>query len=163
MAATAFTQRVLCFFGLALFLALPASGEAEEAGQVLDKTPIHIATRDQKFTFQVELAKTPEERRIGLMHRQHMAPDHGMLFDFGETGPVSMWMRNTYIPLDMLFLRADGEIVNIAHDTVPFSEAILTSEGPVRAVLEVPAGTSRLLGIEPGDRVLHPTLGSAEK
>ncbi len=97
------------------------------------------------------------------MHRRDMAPDHGMLFDFGVTAPVAMWMRNTYIPLDMLFIRADGEIVNIAHDAVPHSEAILASEGPVRAVLEIPAGISRLLGIKPGDMVMHPTLETAEK
>jgi len=97
------------------------------------------------------------------MHRRHLAPDHGMLFDFGETAPVAMWMRNTYIPLDMLFIRTDGEIANIAHDTVPHSEAVLASNGPVRAVLEVPAGTTRLLGIKAGDRVLHETLGNAEK
>jgi uncharacterized membrane protein (UPF0127 family) len=96
------------------------------------------------------------------MHRKDLAPNAGMLFDFGRTAPVSMWMRNTYIPLDMLFISEDGEIINIAHDAVPHSEAILASDGPVRAVLEIPAGTTRLLGIKAGDRVLHPTLGNME-
>lgn len=142
---------------------IPASGSAEETGQVLEKSPLFITSRDQKFAFQVELAKSPDERRIGLMHRRHLAPDHGMLFDFGEIAPVAMWMRNTYIPLDMMFIRTDGEIANIAHDTVPHSEDVLASDGPVRAVLEVPAGTTRLLGIKAGDRVLHETLGNAEE
>jgi len=97
------------------------------------------------------------------MHRREMAPDHGMLFDFERTAQVTMWMRNTYISLDMLFLRADGEIVNIIHDTVPHSEAVLASDGPVRAVLEVPAGTIRLLGIKAGDYVVHPTLKKAKE
>jgi uncharacterized membrane protein (UPF0127 family) len=83
-----------------------------------------------------------------------------MLFDFGRAQPVSMWMRNTYIPLDMLFIADGGEVVNIAHDTVPHSEAIVSSAGPVRYVLEVPAGTTRLLGIEPGAIVRHEAIGN---
>lgn len=150
-------------FGTAILLLMPIIGHAEQAGQALEKSPLYIASNEQKFAFQVELAKTPDQRRVGLMHRRHLAPDHGMLFDFGETAPVAMWMRNTFIALDMLFIRADGEIANIAHDTVPHSEAILASEGSVRAVLEVPAGTSRLLGIKAGDRVLHEALGTAEE
>ena len=163
MSAIIFNRLFQGLVGIAFLFLVPLSGHAEDAAQTLEKSPLHIASNDQKFTFQVELAKTPDERRIGLMHRRHLAPDHGMLFDFGKTAPVAMWMRNTFIPLDMLFIRADGEIVNIAHDAVPHSEAILASEGPVRAVLEVPAGTSRLLGIKAGDRVLHPSLGMAEE
>jgi uncharacterized membrane protein (UPF0127 family) len=147
-----------------VFLALgPLDGLAKDAGQVLEKSPLMILSGGKEFRFQVELADSPNERRIGLMHRREMAPDHGMLFDFGKTAPVTMWMKNTYIPLDMLFIRADGEIVNIIHDTVPHSEAVLASDGPVRAVLEVPAGTTRLLGIKAGDDVLHPTLDNAAK
>ena len=153
-----FFQSLLAF--TVVIALMPFDGSAKDAGQVLEKSELIIESRDQKFAFQVELAKSPEERRIGLMHRHQMAPDHGMLFDFGETAPVAMWMRNTYISLDMLFLRADGEVVNIAHDTVPHSEVILASEGPVRAVLEVPAGTTRSLGIKAGDRLLHPALGT---
>lgn len=136
---------------------LPASA-AEP--QVLEKSELVLESGERTLSFQVELAQEPEERRIGLMHRREMAADHGMLFDFGRSAPVSMWMRNTYIPLDMLFIAEDGEIVNIAHDTVPHSEAILSSAGPVRFVLEVPAGTSRLLGVEPGDIARHPAIGN---
>ncbi|MGI9434639.1 MAG: DUF192 domain-containing protein [Geminicoccaceae bacterium] len=147
-------------FALALAIFATIGAYAEDAGQTLAKSPLHIESRNQQFEFLVELAKTPEERRVGLMHRRELAPDQGMLFDFGRDAPVSMWMKNTYIPLDMIFIRADGEIVNIASDTVPHSAVILASEGPVRAVLEVPAGTSRLLGIKAGDRVKHPTLSA---
>ncbi len=153
-------ERMLRSIVLLLGFLLPLAAAAQEAAQDLERSQLQIASRDRAFTFQVELAQTPKQRQIGLMHRRDMAPDHGMLFDFRVTAPVSMWMRNTYIPLDMMFLRSDGVIVNIAHDTVPHSEEVLRSSGPVRAVLEVPAGTSRMLGIKPGDRVLHPVLGS---
>ena len=146
---------------LAFLTMLSTNGLAEGQPQVLPKSELVLESGDKDFTFQVELAKEPEERRVGLMHRKEMAPDHGMLFDFGKNAPVAMWMRNTYIPLDMLFISEDGEIVNIAHDTVPHSEAVLSSAGPVRFVLEVPAGTSRLLGIEPGDRIVHEAVGIA--
>lgn len=109
----------------------------------------------------IELALTPAERAQGLMFRREMAPDHGMLFDFGEEHVVSMWMKNTILPLDMVFIDAQGRIAHIATDTVPFSEAIVSSEKPVRAVLEVLAGTARRLGIKVGDRVLHPMFGRA--
>jgi len=154
--------RVWC--GLLLWawtLLTPAVVWSEESPQYLEQSRLLIQSGDRRFEFQVELATTPGERRRGLMFRQELAPDRGMLFDFNRTTPISMWMRNTYISLDMLFIRADGKIANIARDTEPFSEAILSSDGPVRAVLEVPAGTTLLLGIQPGDRVLHPVFGDA--
>lgn len=137
---------------------LPAAAAAEP--QVLDKSELVLESGERTFSFQVELAKEPEQRRVGLMYRKEMAADHGMLFDFERNQPVSMWMRNTYIPLDMLFISEEGEIVNVAHDTVPHSEAVLSSAGPVRFVLEVPAGTSLLLGIQPGDIVRHQAIGN---
>lgn len=145
---------------LVLTVISPIDSRADGMPQALEKSRLLVASGERRFEFQVELAEEPEERRIGLMYRRELAADQGMLFDFGQSSPVLMWMRNTYVPLDMLFIRANGDIVNIAHDTVPQSEAILTSEGPVRAVLELPGGTSRLLGIQPGDRVLHPVLGT---
>lgn len=163
MSAALLNRALFALLGIVFLALTPLVVFAKDAGQVLEKSQLFIQSSDREFSFQVELAKSPEERRIGLMHRRDMAPDHGMLFDFGETAPVSMWMRNTYIPLDMLFIRDDGEIVNIVHDAVPHSEVILASEGPVRAVLEVPAGTTRMLGIKAGDRVVHPALKAAEK
>ncbi len=101
----------------------------------------------------VELAIEPDQREQGLMHRRQMAQDHGMLFDFGETRRVMMWMKNTYLPLDMLFIGEDGTIRTIRENAVPLSEAIIDSEEPVTFVLELNAGTVNRLGIKPGDRI----------
>lgn len=123
-------------------------------------TPLSIATASGTHRFMVEFADTPERRAVGLMHRASMPADHGMLFDFKTDAPVAMWMRNTRIPLDMLFIAKDGRIVNIAERTVPFSETTVPSKGPVRAVLELNGGTSARLGIKPGDRVTHPMFNA---
>jgi uncharacterized membrane protein (UPF0127 family) len=109
--------------------------------------------------FAVELATTPEEQAKGLMFRRSLPEGQGMLFDFHQEQPTSFWMKNTYISLDMIFIRADGRILRIAENTVPRSEALVPSGGPVRGVLEVIAGTSKKLGIAPGDRVAHPIFG----
>lgn len=113
-----------------------------------------------RHRFTIEIAATPAERAQGLMFREEMAPDHGMLFDFHTEQDVSFWMRNTPLSLDMIFIDGRGGIVRIARDTTPFSEAAIPSRRPVRAVLEVLAGTAARLGIAEGDRVLHPIFGS---
>jgi uncharacterized protein len=118
--------------------------------------PLEIATKSGVQVFAVEMATTPEEQAKGLMFRRSLPEGQGMLFDFHQEQPASFWMKNTYIPLDMIFIRADGRILRIAENTVPLSEALVTSGGPVRAVLEVNAGTARKLGIAAGDRVAHP-------
>lgn len=105
------------------------------------------------YDLTVELAIEPEQREHGLMFRRQMAPDHGMLFDFGETRRVMMWMRNTYLPLDMLFIAEDGAIRTIHESAVPLSDAIIDSKEPVAFVLELNAGTVKRLGIRPGDRI----------
>ena len=104
----------------------------------------------------MELARTPEERSRGLMFRESMAADAGMLFDFGRVGRQAMWMKNTYLPLDMLFIRNDGTIHHIQQRTQPQSENIIPSNGRVRAVLELNGGTVERLGIKVGDVVEHP-------
>ncbi|NBC34029.1 MAG: DUF192 domain-containing protein [Alphaproteobacteria bacterium] len=111
------------------------------------------------YRFTVELAVTPQQQARGLMFREEMAPDHGMLFLFDPVRPVSFWMRNTPLSLDMLFIDAEGLITNIAARTTPMSDRSYASAGPVRAVLEVNAGVAALLGIEPGDRVIHDAFG----
>jgi uncharacterized membrane protein (UPF0127 family) len=116
---------------------------------------LEIITRNGVHVFDVEMAVTPEERSKGLMFRRELAPGRGMLFDFGAEGPVGMWMRNTYVSLDMLFIRADGRIARIAENTKPLSEETISAGVPVKAVLEVVAGTARRLGIVAGDRVAH--------
>ncbi len=107
--------------------------------------------------FTVELALTAENRGRGLMFRKEVPPGTGMLFDFGSPPTIAtMWMRNTLVSLDMLFIAEDGLIVNIARDTTPHSEATISSAGRVRYVLELAAGTSGRLGIKPGDRLRVP-------
>ncbi|MCG7394117.1 DUF192 domain-containing protein [Microvirga sp. ACRRW] len=109
----------------------------------------------QRQGFQVEVARNDADRAQGLMYRRSMAPERGMLFDFGRVEPVSMWMQNTYLSLDMLFIRPDGTIARIAANTEPLSTRTIPSGEPVLAVLELNAGTAAKLGIKPGDRVDH--------
>lgn len=94
------------------------------------------------------------------MHRQTLAPGSGMLFDFGTDEEASMWMQNTYIPLDMVFIKANGTVHRVASDTTPFSTEVITSKGSVRAVLELNAGTSKKIGLKRGDLVRHPMFGT---
>lgn len=135
--------------GVAALLLQSAVGAAANLERV------EIVTRSGVQVFDVELAVTPEERSKGLMFRRELPAGQGMLFDFGPETPVSMWMRNTYVSLDMIFIHADGRIARVAENTVPLSETIVPSGAPVKAVLEVVAGTARRLGIAPGDRVAH--------
>jgi uncharacterized membrane protein (UPF0127 family) len=139
-----------------LFAGLLAAFVAVTLARADNLTPLSISTQSGTHRFMVEFADTPERRAVGLMHRQSMAADHGMLFDFKVDAPVAMWMRNTRIPLDMLFIARDGRIVNIAERAVPFSETTIPSKGPVRGVLELNGGTAARLGIKAGDRVTHP-------
>ncbi|SEG77526.1 DUF192 domain-containing protein [Bosea lathyri] len=114
-----------------------------------------IVSGDKRHAFQVEVMRTPDQRARGLMHRNYMPADRGMLFDFGSTEPVAMWMQNTYIPLDMLFIRADGTIARIAERTEPLSTRTIPSGEPVLSVLEINGGVSKTLGIKAGDRIEH--------
>jgi uncharacterized protein len=120
---------------------------------------IEIVSRSGVHAFSVELATTDAERERGLMYRKALPEGHGMLFDFLRDQPLSFWMRNTYIPLDMIFIRGDGRILHIAENAQPMSDALIPSGGPVRAVLEVIAGTAHKFGIAPGDRVTGSIFG----
>jgi uncharacterized membrane protein (UPF0127 family) len=106
--------------------------------------------------YNVELAQTPAQMEQGLMFRRELAPDAGMIFDFKQPTVATMWMRNTLIPLDMLFVDAKGRIVNIHERAVPRSDAIIAAAAPVRAVIELNGGTAARDGIKPGDRVIFP-------
>ena len=132
------------------------SGAPQPVGPL---TPLVIETAEAKASFSVELADTPERQARGLMFRTELPPDRGMLFDFGERQWPSMWMKNTLIPLDMVFIRADGRILRIAESTTPLSRTIVPSGGAVRFVLELPAGAARRHGIAPGDKVAHRLIG----
>jgi uncharacterized membrane protein (UPF0127 family) len=125
-------------------------------GHAGELQPLEISSKNGVHVFAVELALTPEEQAKGLMFRRELPEGQGMLFDFGDDGLREFWMKNTYIPLDMIFIRGDGRIAKIAEHTAPLSEARISSDRPVRAVLEVIAGTTRKLGIVSGDRVSHP-------
>lgn len=145
---------------MALLLFVLASALAFSA--TFSTEPLSIRKADgTALRFTVELALSADQRAQGLMNRREMAADHGMLFDFGLSRRVAMWMKNTYLPLDMLFIRADGTIARIAADTVPQSEAIIDSREAVHFVLELNSGTVAKLGIAPGDTVESATITAA--
>jgi uncharacterized protein len=127
-----------------------------------DSDPAHleiVGTDGVRHAFNIELAVKPEERERGLMFRQSIAADGGMLFDFKADQMVEMWMKNTYIPLDMLFIESDGTIARIAADTVPQSLETISSGRPVRAVLEIKGGEAARQRIAAGARVIYPLFG----
>jgi uncharacterized membrane protein (UPF0127 family) len=134
-------------------LAVGLMAGAGNLARAAELQTLEIASKTGVHAFQVEMAITPEEKEHGLMFRRELPEGQGMLFDFQFDQNVAFWMKNTYIPLDMLFIRADGRILRIAENTEPLSERNIPSGGPVRAVLEVIGGTAKKLGIAPGDRV----------
>jgi len=141
----------LLILSFALLCVAAGDGRAADETQALE-----IVSKSGVHVFSVEVMRTPEEKAKGLMYRRELAEGRGMLFDFSPEQPVSMWMKNTYLSLDMIFIRADGRIARIAENTTPESEAIIPAGVPVRGVLEVIAGTAKKYGIAPGDRVAHP-------
>ena len=139
----------------------PALNDAVAGSEVsFGTTRVTVITACGRHGFAVELAETWPQRVQGLQGRRQLAPDRGMLFDFGQAMAVTMWMKNTLIPLDMLFIDTGGHIVTIARDTRPLSLEMISSGGPVRAVLELNAGTARRIGARSGDRVLHGIFGA---
>ncbi|WGM38867.1 DUF192 domain-containing protein [Caulobacter sp. NIBR1757] len=117
--------------------------------------PLTVTTASGPVKFQVEIADDETERQNGLMWRESLAPDRGMLFDFKEEAQRSFWMKNTLIPLDILYIAADGTVVSIAQLTTPKSEAPIPSHGAALGVLEIAGGRAGELGIKPGDKVSH--------
>ena len=124
--------------------------------QSLETTPVTIVSGEVEHAFVLELANDPEEIRVGLMSRDALPEAGGMLFDFGAPREPSMWMKDTRIPLDMLFVDSDGTVLAMAEDTEPMSTRIINPGVAVKAVIELNAGTAARLGIRPGDKVLHP-------
>lgn len=147
-------RHVLSLLLIVLFLLPVTPGWALE-GPLSKIEPLTVATETDAVMFTVEIADTDELRARGLMFRQRLPEDRGMLFDFEAPRPVSMWMKNTYIPLDMLFIREDGTIAYIAENTVPKSLDTIGISEPVLAVLELAGGVTRKLGIRAGDKVYH--------
>lgn len=144
-------MRVVQWTAFVLFGLMIAAGPVRPA----ELQTLEIASKSGVHTFAVELVDNDADRAKGLMYRKELPEGRGMLFDFHREQEVSFWMQNTYIPLDMLFIRADGQILRIAENTEPLSTKMVPSGGPVLAVLEVIGGTARKLGIAPGDRVAH--------
>ena len=157
------TRRSLLAATSVLLLA-PLAARAQQTGPQpeLPKEKLVIVTRDGKrHDFKVEMAMTPEQQETGLMFRTHIPADGGMLFDWGQPRDSQMWMKNTVSSLDMVFIDADGTIRSIAENTTPRSLAVIDSDGPVRATLELAAGTTARLGIRVGDKVEQRIFGNA--
>ncbi len=133
-----------------------------QATATFERTTLSIETAQGSHEFDIELALAPAQQSQGLMFRRQLAADAGMLFYHRRDKVATMWMRNTFVPLDMLFVAADGRIVHIVERTVPQSLTTITAGKPVRAVLEVNAGTVRRLAIQSGDRLIHPLFGNAD-
>lgn len=130
---------------------VPVAGQPQRGLKVV---PLSIATRDGRVhRYRIEIAATPAQQATGMMYRTRMATDSGMIFPMNPPRPASFWMRNTFVPLDLLFIGADGRVRNIVAGAVPKSEAMLSSAGPVAAVLELKGGEAARIGAQPGDRV----------
>lgn len=139
---------VLTLALLSIGLRPSAAGEgAFESLQIVTATGAH--------EFKVEVARTPNERARGLMHRRFLPEDQGMLFDFRFEAPVAMWMKNTHIPLDMIFVSRRGQVTRVADAAEPMSERVISSGPPAYAVIELNAGAARRIGVAPGDVVRH--------
>ncbi|HEY1880397.1 MAG TPA: DUF192 domain-containing protein [Caulobacteraceae bacterium] len=138
---------------LPLIFAIVVASTATSAPRPLKIAPLDVVTSRGDFHFQVEVADTVASRERGLMFRKSLAGDRGMLFDFKTSQAVAFWMKNTLIPLDMLFIGADGQIVSIARNAQPMDETPVPSGAPVMAVLELRGGRAAEMGAEPGDRV----------
>ena len=154
-------MRFISILLVAVISASPAFAQTITGPQPkLPQSPLTIDTGEARYRFIVEVADDNHERAHGLMFREHVPPNEGMLFDFGTDFERAFWMKNTLVSLDMIFIRSDGTIHRIASNTVPLSEAPVPSFGPVAAVLELAAGTAARLGIEAGDTVRHQIFGN---
>jgi uncharacterized protein len=146
---------LLVLLALMTVAAVPAGVRAAE----LRGETVVIETESGRHSFATEIADTDQTRGRGLMFRRHLAADHAMLFIWGAPIQAAMWMKNTFIPLDMLFVAEDGRVVHIAANTTPQSLTVITAGQPVRAVIELAGGTAARLGIKTGSRVRHKLFG----
>lgn len=157
MVAALIAMVIVAMMGLSIRSGGSASG-GDYAAEPFALTDLVIESGQHRHAFTVELAVTSAQKSRGLMFRESLAPDAGMLFLYPEEGPVAMWMKNTLIPLDMLFIDARGRIASLHEGAVPHSRMTISSAGPVIAVLEVQGGTVARLGLSVGDRVRAPGL-----
>ena len=148
------SRRAAVSVALTLFIGLfVAGGSALEAKMRLER--LILVTAAGEKAIEIEIAETPEDKMRGLMFRTSLDDDKGMLFPYGEPQEVTMWMKNTFIPLDMVFIRADGIVHRIEARTEPMSERIIASKGKVTAVLELAGGAAERLGLKANDKVRH--------
>lgn len=152
------TLQAALWLALVSWIGLAAPGGSSV--RAAEFQPLEIATKSGVKVFSVEMATTEEEKTTGLMYRKHLPDGQGMLFDFSPAQQVSMWMKNTYISLDMIFIGPDGRVLRIAENTEPLSTRIISSRGLAKGVLEVIAGTAKKYGIAPGDQVAHPLFNA---
>lgn len=166
---TVLVRTLLVAMALVVTLALNHGRAADSApyepldpakAQSLPTSALTIESTGKMHIFTVELADDDAERNTGLMHRAELAADRGMLFDFVQPRRAAFWMRNTFIPLDMIFAKSDGEIVHIVENVRPHVEQPVGPDRPIRAVLELNAGTVARLGIRPGDVIHHAVFGN---
>ena len=144
--------------------ALAVAGPLLATPAALAEAPLQrleVDTASGAHLFQVEVMSTEAERAQGLMNRRSLAKDHGMLFDFHRAAPVAFWMKNTFLPLDMIFVGADGKVVSVKHGAKPLDETPIPSGGPTLGVIEVIAGVADAIGVKPGDEVKHPIFHNA--
>jgi uncharacterized membrane protein (UPF0127 family) len=156
-----------CFLVFVFYAALAASllgtvGACTAEPVQFDVGEVLLETGSGTHTLSVEIARTPRQRERGLMFRRALADDAGMLFLFERDGFISMWMKNTYVPLDMIFIDRHGRVTQVVERTTPGSQAIITSAEALRAVLEVKAGTAARLAVRPGSLVRHKAFGNAD-
>lgn len=147
--------RVLLHRVALVFLMLTCGIVARDATGQEKLEALTIVTTRGTHPFSVEVMRTGQQRERGLMFRKFLPQDRGMLFDFKSEQPIMMWMKNTYLPLDMIFISRAGKVVGIAQNTEPLSERIVASGAPAYAVLEVNAGTATKIGLEIGDKIRH--------
>ena len=143
-----------CLTFLVFLFSLWAGLSAAPAGTG-EFEPLTVTTRNGRHAFQVEVMRTEAERARGMMFRRDLGPDHGMLFQFDREEPATFWMQNTYVSLDMVFIKADGTVHRVEARAEPLSTRTISSGAPVLGVLELLAGTAARLGIQPGDKVEH--------
>ncbi len=158
-------HKVLFHFGSSIiFVLLTLFSSAGAVADDMRTEKLTISSKSGLHVFNVEVADTSAARAKGLMYRRDMASDAGMLFDFGKEGQVHFWMKNTYLPLDMIFITKSGRVARIEKNATPLSEKVIPSGQPVQYVLEVLGGTSENLGIEAGDQAqsLAIEAGTAE-
>lgn len=149
-------------FAAVIFVLLGVSAAAMAEPVTFGASRLEVVAGDGKrHAFAVEMAVTPDQLSQGLMFRRDLPAGTGMLFDFGSPRQVSMWMKNTLIPLDMLFMERSGRVVHVEEYAVPGSLQPRGPAEPVLGVLELPAGTARRLGLKPGDRIVHPMFERA--